>query len=121
VKGEIMNNININEAIEIINDITWQDNGRYYGKIVGVRNLVNQVLEEYKKQRWIPTSVKLPNNPIPEDGEPEAYLVTINKYAIVPTTLYYLGDGKWTREFDEPSQINTNIFAWKPLPEVYKE
>lgn len=78
-------------------------------------------LQKQLDNRWIPVSEKLPYNPSPEDGEPEAYLVTINKHAIVPTTLYYLGDGKWIREFDEPSQIYTNILAWKPLPEVYKE
>lgn len=84
-------------------------------------NLEHVTEELGQQQRWIPVSEKLPGNPNPEDGEPKAYLVTINKFAIVPTTLYYMGDGRWVREWDEPSEIYTNILAWRELPEPYKE
>lgn len=88
---------------------------------IEIFEFIISILQEQQKQMWIPVSERLPGNPNPEDGEPKAYLVTINKFAIVPTTLYYMGDGRWVREWDEPSEIYTNILAWRPLPEPYKE
>ncbi|EGD47093.1 hypothetical protein Cpap_1485 [Ruminiclostridium papyrosolvens DSM 2782] len=86
-----------------------------------MEHVIEQLFKEQQQQRWIPVSERLPGNPNPENGEPKAYLVTINKFAIVPTTLYYMGDGRWVREWDEPSEIYTNILAWRELPEPYKE
>lgn len=45
-----MEEIDVSEAIEIIKDVTWQDNGRHYGKIDKVRNMAIEALKE--KQHW---------------------------------------------------------------------
>jgi hypothetical protein len=76
-------------------------------------------MEQQLKNRWI--SDDLPPEPSMEDEEPDEYIVTLNKYALVPTVLYYLGKGNWAREYDEPSQIYDSVLAWKKMPEIYKE
>lgn len=50
----------IQNAINIINDVTWVDNGRHYGKIDKVRDLAIQALTEKQNEsnstgflRWI--------------------------------------------------------------------
>ena len=39
------------EAIEIINDVTWEDNGRHYGKIPSARELAISALEKQIPQK----------------------------------------------------------------------
>ena len=34
------------EAIDIIDDVSWEDNGRHYGKIVSARDLAKSALEK---------------------------------------------------------------------------
>ena len=34
------------EAIEIIDDVTWDDNGRHYGKIVPAREMAKKAIEK---------------------------------------------------------------------------
>ena len=34
------------KAIDIIDDVSWEDNGRHYGKIVPARNLAKSALEK---------------------------------------------------------------------------
>lgn len=34
------------EAIDIIDDVSWEDNGRHYGKIVPARDLAKSALEK---------------------------------------------------------------------------
>lgn len=46
------------EAINIIEDVTWQDNGRHYGKVVPAREIAISALEKQipkklKKVTWI--------------------------------------------------------------------
>lgn len=36
----------LQEAINIIEDVTWQDNGRHYGKIVPAREIAISTLEK---------------------------------------------------------------------------
>lgn len=68
---------------------------------------------------WIPTDVKLP----PETDEREEpqdwmqYNVTI-KGAELPTTLTYLGNGKWGKV--ENCIVYYPVVAWQPMPPVYK-
>ena len=51
-----------------------------------------------------------------EEGELEAYLVTI-KGAVKATTLYYTGNGEW---WDAITQNFYPVVAWGRLPEAYK-
>ena len=44
----------LQEAINIIEDVTWQDNGRHYGKIVPAREIAISALE-----KQIPKKVEL--------------------------------------------------------------
>lgn len=41
----------IEKAIEIINDVTWQDNGRHYGEIEKTRELATSALEKQISKR----------------------------------------------------------------------
>jgi predicted nuclease with TOPRIM domain len=111
------------EKLSLENDVLKMDyetlKESYSNSEMNLQHVTEEL--EQQQQKWIPVSERLPGNPNPEDGEPKAYLVTINKFAIVPTTLYYMGDGRWVREWDEPSEIYTNILAWRELPERYKE
>lgn len=43
------------EAIAIIEDVTWQDNGRHYGKVAEARSMAIKALEKqipYKPQEY---------------------------------------------------------------------
>jgi hypothetical protein len=59
------------------------------------------------------------------EEEPKQYLVMLNKFATVPTALYYVGNGGWVREYDEENcNVYTNVLEWQPmpaLPQLYKE
>lgn len=69
---------------------------------------------------WIPTDVKLP--PEPDKGENpgdwKEYAVTING-AVLPTSLTYLGDGRWGM-VKEHGIAYYPVIAWQPMPSVYK-
>ena len=69
---------------------------------------------------WIPVDVKLP--PEPDENvelcDLPDYVVTI-KGAILPTSLTYIGDGRWANVTASMTQIYT-VVAWMPMPEVYK-
>lgn len=39
------------EAIEIVKDVTWQDNGRHYGKVAEARSAAIKALEEIQRYR----------------------------------------------------------------------
>lgn len=43
------------EAIEIIDDVTWDDNGRHYGKIAPARDLSKSALEKQIPQKTTKT------------------------------------------------------------------
>ena len=43
------------EAINIIEDVTWQDNGRHYGKIVPAREIAISALEKQIPKKPIKT------------------------------------------------------------------
>jgi hypothetical protein len=115
--------IDINEAIEIINDITWQDNGRHYGKIVPVRNLAIEALKEKQQRTWISTKKELPiipDNLINEGYTRKSVLITSQCFDMpiiawydIETNLFYDDYGM----FGEPIKYVT---AWMLLPERYK-
>lgn len=64
---------------------------------------------------WIPTDMKLPPEPL---GDWEEYMVTI-KGAVLPTSLTYLGDGKW--DSVKPYGLAYYpVVAWQPMPPAYK-
>ena len=69
---------------------------------------------------WIPAELKLPPEPNPEEDleDLEEYIVTI-KGALLPTSLTYLGDGKWD-EMKEYGFEYYPVIAWQPMPTVYK-
>lgn len=46
------------EAINIIEDVTWQDNGRHYGKIVPAREIAISALEKQIPKKPTPQVVK---------------------------------------------------------------
>lgn len=70
---------------------------------------------------WIPVDVKLPPEP---EGDTELYdlpeyIVTI-KGAELPTSLTYIGDGRFADMLSERA-LEYPVIAWMPMPEVYKE
>lgn len=69
---------------------------------------------------WIPVDVKLPPEPNKEEnpGDWEEYAVTI-KGAILPTSLTYLGGGRWGM-VKEHGIAYYPVVAWQPMPTVYK-
>ena len=69
---------------------------------------------------WIPTDVKLPPEPdVRESPEDKIkYNVTI-KDAELPTTLTYLGGGRWGM-VEEHGIAYYPVIAWQPMPPVYK-
>lgn len=69
---------------------------------------------------WIPTDVKLPPEPNKEEtpGDWKEYTVTI-KDAILPTSLTYLGDGKWG-SVEAYESAYYQVIAWQPMPPAYK-
>lgn len=66
-----------------------------------------QALEE--KPRWIPCSERLPSD------ENKVLCCTQTKAGAKNIVLGYYAGGKWR------CGMNSNVVAWKPLPEVYKE
>lgn len=73
--------------------------------------------------RWIPCEERLPDEPSDWamaglefdfwDEDLMEYNVMIED-ALIPTTLYYAGDGKWYRDGNY-----YNVLAWMPLPPPY--
>lgn len=41
------------EAIEIIDDVTWDDNGRHYGKITSAREIAKAALEYRTPKKYL--------------------------------------------------------------------
>lgn len=81
-------------------------------------DLAIKALEQQLANGWI--TDRLPPEPCIEDGEPQSYLITLNKYSMIPTQLYYIGNGRWVREHDKPCKMYTNVLAWKQLTLPYK-
>ena len=68
---------------------------------------------------WIPTDVKLPPEPDKgKSGEWKEYAVTIDG-AVLPTSLTYLGDGKWG-SVEAYGFAYYPVIAWQPMPLPYK-
>jgi peptide subunit release factor 1 (eRF1) len=55
-----------NKAIEIINDVTWQDGGRHYGEVEEARRLAISALEK-----------QIPKNPIKKEEQYKKITVEI--------------------------------------------
>ena len=65
------------EALNIIEDVTWQDNGRHYGKIAPAREIAISALEK-----------QIPKKPTPHIVNAEK-IKTGNGYCRKGTTIYY--------------------------------
>lgn len=50
--------MNVETAIEIINDVTWEDDGRYYGRINSARDLAISALEKQVPKKPITETVE---------------------------------------------------------------
>lgn len=61
------------------------------------------------KPRWIPCAERLPSD------ENKVLCCTQTKAGAKNVVLGYYADGKWR------CGMNSNVIAWMPLPEVYKE
>jgi hypothetical protein len=100
--------------------INYEGLGREDAKDLGEHfSTAIKCMRKQLNSEWITDD--LPQEPDMEDEERDEYIVTLNKYSLVPTVLYYLGKGKWAREYDEPSQVYDSVLAWKKMPEIYKE
>jgi len=105
------------EAIDIINDVTWQDNGRHYGKIEAVRNLAISALTQQLNNGWIPCKFRQPSDEesIKYKGE---FTIQNAKHILPYTATWNRSEKLW--QDDEGYQIDY-VTAWQPLPEPYKE
>lgn len=82
---------------------------------------VEELVASYSiSDMWIPTDLKLPPEPDEEiyNEDWPKYNVTITG-AELPTTLTYLGNGKWGR-IEKYGIAYLPVIAWQPMPEVYK-
>ncbi len=85
--------------------------------------LAISALEEQLNGDWIPVSERMPEARQYEAGELIEFLVTL-KGAKVPTTAVINHNNLWSEvcwaKF-ESYPLRTEVIAWKPLPQSYKE
>lgn len=117
----------LNEALEIIKEATFVEDGEH---------LLNQTEKERQQtlalfrifdaikrgelvpNRWIPVSVRLPEekiNPITKDFN--VYPCTVRFGDVYDVRYYKFGRNKW---WDGAGRID-KVIAWMPFPEPYKE
>jgi len=93
-------------------------NGELVATIDNSKPVTDESRVEYVEQGWIPCSKRLPEN----TDEWKAY-ITCNEKGIISTTFWADGWNCWRNpdgEINRACEI-TDIVAWMPLPEPYKE
>ena len=107
--------------IQLKNDVENTENGAYFSKnnISKIVELLLVDLEQDEKENsWIPVSERLPEIKMPYE---ECYLVTDGRFCWMA---YWTHEKEWVfaKCTDCKNKIDwTDVVAWMPLPELYKE
>lgn len=107
--------------IQLKNEVESAGNGAYFSKnnISKIVELLLADLEQDEKENgWIPVSKRLPEI---KKNYLECYLVTDGRFYLMA---YLTSEQEWVFAecTDCKNKIDwTNVVAWMPLPELYKE
>lgn len=101
-------------AIMNVKDIHFRSNFREYSALDEVMTMLYQMQDAEPEPQWIPCSERLPD-------KTDDYLCSYSGCAIVDICEYDAKRNEWGFFYDGGWKVVSNVIAWLPLPEPYKE